>query len=494
MDAPIETLLQHWPGVLFRQRPDRSFAFISPRIEEWTGHPAAAWQRDPQLIFACVHELDADGLKQHWQRADQTPEGLTTRFRLRHGVTGRVTYVSEFRQATGGAQEGYWLDETRLAVSERRLAAAAWKETLALLTTGLAHDFNNILAGVHALSESFLTQIGPEHAFHEGLTLMKRNTHSASQLVQRIIQLHHVRTGNRAYHDLNAIAAEAAELVRKIIPKRIELRTEFAPGQLPVFADAVELQQVIINLALNAADAMSERGQLTFRTSAHAETPAIEHFVGTLPRPPCLRLSVEDTGCGIAPRHLRTIFEPFFTTKPMNKGSGLGLYNARLFAEKHQGAVSVESVEGQGTAFHVWLAQSDFTEAEEAFEISSRRRRSLLLAGQPGPALAGTAELLRQQGYHVVTASAHAEETLASSEQYFDALFVLLEPHDPQFLPLLQSVRQQRLPTKVIVQTLGCNQDELDTRLLAQADLTISADLPQETILERLAAVLGLKR
>lgn len=494
MDVPIDILLQHWPGVLFRQRADSTFAFISPRVEAWTGHGVAAWQERPGLWLDCVHDADVDAVRQHWARAAAQPEGVTTRFRLRHALTGRVTYVSEFRRVAGALQEGYWLDETRQVIAERRLASAAWKETLALLTTGLAHDFNNILAGVHSLSESFLDQIDAAHPFHEGLTLVKRNTQSASQLVQRIIQLHHVRTGQRAYHDLNAAAAEAADLVRKIIPKRIELATRFAAGQLPVYADAVELQQVVINLALNAADAMTERGELTFHTAAHTAAPAPANCVGTLPAGACMSLSVQDTGCGIAPRHLRTIFEPFFTTKPMNKGSGLGLYNARLFVEKHGGAISVDSVEGRGTTFTLWLPVADFTEAEQALEQAHRRRRCLLLAGAAGPGLAGTAEFLRQQGFQVVSAPEHADEVVASSDHHFDALFVLMEPRDTQFLPLIQQVRKQRLPLRVIVQTVGCNPDELDTGFLAQADLVIPADLSQESILKKLAEVLGLPR
>ncbi|MFM1768328.1 MAG: hypothetical protein RJA22_857 [Verrucomicrobiota bacterium] len=494
MDAPLELVLQHWPGVLFRQGPDGGFTQVGARVEEWTGHPAAAWLARPGLLGECVHEADADAVERLSRPEAVTAAGVTTRFRLRHATTGRVTYVTEFRRAAaGGGTEGYWMDETRLAVAERRLAAAAWKETLALLTTGLAHDFNNILAGVHALSESFLEQLDTAHPFHEGLTLMKRNTQSASQLVQRIIQLHHVRTGQRAYHDLNAAAGEAGELVRKVIPRRIEFSTRLAGEALPVYADAVELQQVLINLALNAADAMSERGTLQFRTAAHAAAPAAAAGgVGTPPAGPCVSLAVEDTGCGIAPRHLRTIFEPFFTTKPMNKGSGLGLYNARLFAEKHGGALTVESTEGRGTTFTLWLPQADFTEADQARERAGRRRRSLLLAGPPGAALAATAQFLRQQGFHVAATSAEAGEMLASGDHHFDGLYLLLEPRDSQFLPVVQQVRKQALPLRVIVQTVGCNQDELDARLLAEADLAIDADLPQETILEKLTATLGL--
>src|SRR5439155_15556049 len=102
---------------------------------------------------------------------------------------------------------------------------------------------------------------------------------------------------------------------------------------LPVYLDSVELRQVVINLVLNAIDAMPQNGRLVIRTAAYAKLPALTHFHGVLPRTPAAGLSVQDTGCGIKPRHLAAIFDPFFTTKPMNKGSGLGLYNARSFVE-----------------------------------------------------------------------------------------------------------------------------------------------------------------
>jgi signal transduction histidine kinase len=496
MEPLSETLLQHWPGVLFHQRPDLTFDSASPRLAELTGLPLERWRHDPELLWKVVHESDADDLRQRIARVAEVPQGFTTSFRLRHAITGRIAYISEFRRplfdSTGRLQgyEGFWLDQTRQAVSEKRLASAAWKETLALLTMGLAHDFNNVLGGILGLSETFLSQIKPDHPFREGLALMKRNAQHAAQLVKRIVQLHQVKAGQRSYHDLNTIVTESAELVGKIIPKHVHFSTRLDPNPLPLYADAVELQQVIINLSLNAADAMPERGELTFQTSYHAQLAPRDYQVGTRPRLPAASLSIADTGSGIKPRHLGSIFEPFFTTKPMNKGSGLGLYNARLFIEKHQGAISVESTEGAGTTFQLWLPQADFTEADTAQELSSRRRRSLLLAGEGGRALDSTAEFLRQHNCHVVAASAEAEDLLRSPDYNFDALLVLLEPRDTRFLPLLDFVRKQRLPLKLIVQTVGCNPDEVDPQLLAKADLVIPADLSQETILRRLAETL----
>lgn len=488
--------MEHWPGVFFRQRPDLSFEHVSPRIVSLTGIPAAEWLTSGPMLARVVHELDAEEFVRQVQRSAQGDAGCEFSFRVRHVVSGRVFYVTEYRRAVRDATGqvagyvGFWNDVTRQTLSERRLATAAWKETLGLLTLGLSHDFNNVLAGTLALTESYLAQVPKDHPFHEGLRLIRQNTEQAAQLIRRIAQLHRGKVGNPGYQNLNDIVADSVDLLRKVVPKRIDLMSSTAPEPLPIYVDPVELQQVLINLALNAADAMPERGTLRVETSLHPTLPAWEHHVGVVPRPPAVCLTVADTGTGIKSRHLGFIFDPFFTTKPMNKGSGLGLYNARLFAEKHRGAISVESREGQGTTFRVWLPQADFTEADRDMETFNRRRRSLLLAGRPDQLMDRTAEFLRQSNFHVAVGGLEAEELLRSSDYRFDGLLILAEPQDPLSLRLVAIVRQQKLPMKVIVKTVGCNQDELDTQFLLKADLIISADTPQDAIVEKLLTTL----
>ena len=413
-EAQLKSLTDRWPGVIFSQRADFSFRFVSPQIEALTGVSVAEWQSKPHLFWHVVHESDAEELRQQLKQGRQSGQTFTSTYRVRHAQTGRVAYVMEHRQphvSRGGlllGYEGVWLDVTRQTIAEKRLSSAAWKETLSVLTMGLAHDFGNVMAGIHALSESFLEQVGDGHEFNEGLTLIRKSSQQASQLVHRIINLHQGKTGDSNYHNLNEIATDLADLVRKIIPRRMEMSLELATEALPVYLDVVELRQVVINLVLNAIDAMPQTGRLVLRTSEgsvngidqskvdQADGLANDHLsipltdpnpmVGALPRPPAACLSVQDNGCGIKPRHLASIFDPFFTTKPMNKGSGLGLYNARLFIDKHRGAITVDSKEGAGSTFHLWLPQADFTEA--AAEARSSQQAGIphspLDAGQPG--------------------------------------------------------------------------------------------------------------
>jgi two-component system cell cycle sensor histidine kinase/response regulator CckA len=491
--------MRRWPCVIFSQRPDFSLQFVSPNIEELTGISAQDWSNQPRRFWELVHEMDAPELQQQFKRAVRSRSDSTNTYRIRHALTGRVAYVLEHRQPTisqNGLLLGYevaWLDVTRQTIAEKRLSTAAWKETLAVLTLGMAHDFRNIMAGIHSLSESFLSQVTPQHPFEEGLSLIKKSSMQASQLVQRMINLHLGQTGERNYHDLNEIARDLLELLGKILPRRIRVSTELTTETLPIYADLVELRQVVINLLLNAADAMPQGGSLTLRTSRHVELPPLQNFKGVAPRLPCVCLTIQDTGCGIKERHLASIFDPFFTTK--SKGSGLGLYNAAIAIEKHQGAISVESREGQGTSFHIWLPQTDFSEpgpADVLKPVDSAARRSLLLLGQSGEMLDKTAELLRSHNYHVVvsTAAESLAELLQSNDYDFAGVMLLAEPNDSAIPSMLAEVREQKGELKIILKLAGCSQDDLNTEILVKVDLLINPDLPEADMLAKLEGLL----
>jgi signal transduction histidine kinase len=497
-EARLDGLTRRWPCVIFSQRPDFSLQFASQNIKELTGMDAADWSGLRGRFWDVVHESDAAELEQQFKRAAQTGEPITNTYRIRHVVTGRVAYILEHRQpalSQSGLLLGYevvWLDVTRQTIAEKRLLTAAWKETLAVLTLGMAHDFTNIIAGIHSLSESFLSTLEPQHPFYEGLALIKKSSLQAGQLVQRMISLHLGQTGERDYHNLNDIAIDLLDLVKKILPRRIVMGTELDPAQLPVYLDVVEFRQVVINLMLNAADAMPQGGCLTLRTARHATLPPLENFKGTLPRLPCICLTIEDSGMGIKQRHLTSIFDPFFTTK--SKGSGLGLYNARIAIEKHQGAISVVSKEGAGTSFHIWLPEADFSESAQV-EAEAKRtrlaRRSLLLIGQACEVLDKTAELLRSHNYHIVVAASadNLTDLMQSSDYHFAGALLLAGPNDSALNSLPGELRQQKKDLKIVLKLAGCDQDNMDGQLLKGIDLLLNSDLSDADMLVKLKSL-----
>jgi PAS domain S-box-containing protein len=484
-ETQLDNLVHRWPGVIFSQRPDFTFSFVSPKIEEMTGVPAAEWRRQIRVFWEIVHEADVESLHNRLERAEITSTGLTSSYRIRHIQTGRVIYIWEHRQPVLSSNglllgyEGIWLDITRQTLAEKRLSTMAWKENFGVLTMGLAHDLSNVMAGILALSEAFETELSKDHPFQEGLALIKRNAVQASQMVRRVRQLHEGKSGEKMYQDLNALVEDLTELVRKTIPRRIVVETELAMGQLPVYMDAVEFRQAVINLALNAVDAMPNGGRIVFRSSRHCEPPVVTYVQGKMPRLPCVGLAVQDTGLGIPACYLGSVFDPFFTTKPVGKGSGLGLYNARLFVEKHHGAISVESKEKQGATFTLWLPEADFTEGLQRGTATPPRRHALLLVGRAERPLDPLVEFLRENGCYVVAAMSeeNAAELLHSPEYQFTGVIVQARFGDSGPLALLDQVRQERLPVKTILNLVGCHPDDIEAKLLERADLVTSQDM-----------------
>ena len=521
-ETQIANLMHGWPGIIFSQRPDFSFVFVSPRIEELTGVPASEWRRHSKYFWDVVHEADAESLNARLRSEAQNPAGTTSTFRIRHLRTGRLTYLWEHRRAvrTGNGLllgfEGIWLDITRQSIAERRLLSMSWRENLGTLTMGLAHDFSNILSGIVGMAESFEAGLEPDTPLRAGLGRIRSTAMQASQVTHRIRQLHQGPPGEKRFQDLNETVAGLVEVLLTVLPRRVRLQTMLQPDQLPLYADAVELQQVIVNLALNAADAMPEGGELTFRTARHEQMPAVQHLQGLRPRAPLVSLSVQDTGTGIPARFVASIFEPFFTTKPLGKGSGLGLYNARLFAEKHGAAISVETKEGSGTTFHLWFAQADFTEGDLPPAPERRARHTLLVAilngrdgfhpvpppgdrdgFHPAPLLPSarldqTVELLRQHGYYVVPATSEADVVEAVHAPHFQltGLIVLCATSGPDELRLCQRIRAYRLPLKTVLSVFGSHQESLSASLLGTVDAVIPHHLPAPDFVARLNAVL----
>ena len=500
-EAQIENLMSCWPGIIFSQRPDFTFVFVSPKIEELTGVPPSEWRRQSRLFWDIVHEADADALAARMRFEGAAAKGATSTFRIRHVHTGRVTYLWEHRRAIRSSNclvlgwEGIWLDITRQSIAERRLLNMSWRENLGTLSMGLAHDFCNIMTGIVGLSETFEASLEADNSVRGGLALIRETAMQASQLAHRIRQLHQGLPGEKNYADLNESIAGLAELLQKVLPRRVRVQTHLAPGQLPVYVDAVELQQVVVNLALNAADAMPRSGQLTFRTARHEQLPVTQHLQGALPRLPLICLSVEDTGSGIPARFLGSIFDPFFTTKPLGKGSGLGLYNARLFSEKHGAAISVETKEGAGTTFHLWFAQADFTEAQQTLPAEPPVRHTLLVVGATSELREPVVTMLRQNGYYVVPAAGAAEalEALHEPHYQFTAVFVLCHQGGAEELAVCQRIRTLNLPLKTLLSVIGCNQDELPAGALEAADAVVPFDAPPQDFLARLKTALNSK-
>ena len=391
--------LQSWPGLFFSQWPDLRFEWVTPEMARFLGVTARSLKGSPDRFWSFVHPADREALRKEFEfGADwdvaapedgRTPAAFrkgirfgaklgqwkTHAFRVRLRPMERVAYISECRRPRLDPSgkvcgyDGFWTDMTRQTLAEQRLLLAGWKATLADLTPGLAHDFNNALTGILGLSEAYLAQIDAKHSFHDGLRIIQHKAREASELIQRIARLYQEKTGSRSYHDANSMVAEVWEILSKVISKRIEVSAKYAADSLPVYLDAVEFRRVLLGLAFSAVNAMPGQGKLHLRASRRDTPPEPRHLLGKMPRQPLICVSIMNSGPGFKINQRDGVCGPFAPPGETMEGSDPPLHHARLFVERSSGAISVESRPKVQTTFSLWLPQADFTEAEECSSV-----------------------------------------------------------------------------------------------------------------------------
>lgn len=233
---------------------------------------------------------------------------------------------------------------------DRHKRAVQFQETteanLHLFARGLAHDFNNLLTGIlgHASLIQSANDTGEES--REAAGIIYKAAERASQLVAQLMHFTRGGMGRSLPVDLHATVREIAEMLKRSLEPGIHVELRLNATRPLISGDAGQIHQMFLNLALNARDAMPDGGTLSFETS--------DHPGGDFPAP-AIRISVLDTGCGIAPAIRETIFEPFFTTKPLGRGSGMGLAIVDRVVRGHRGAIRVYSEAGRGSEFRILL-------------------------------------------------------------------------------------------------------------------------------------------
>jgi PAS domain S-box-containing protein len=239
---------------------------------------------------------------------------------------------------------------------EERLNRVQKLEALGRLAGGIAHDFNNILVAIFSYAD--LTDLDAEdpQLVRTHVDGLRAAASRARDLVQQILTFSRPQGDERIKTEVVPILSEALRFLRSTLPATIEIRTEVAPGVPPVLGAPVQIHQVIMNLCVNAAQAMSNAGVLTLRLEPARVTPELlQRVPDLLEGKGYVLLTVQDTGKGMDVATLGRIFEPFFTTKPSGEGSGLGLAVVHGVVKAHEGAIAVESSVGAGTKFEIYL-------------------------------------------------------------------------------------------------------------------------------------------
>jgi len=287
------------------------------------------------------------------------------------------------------------------------LREAQRMESVGLLAGGMAHDFNNLLTAVLGNVELLLVDAA-KFAQEDRIALeeIRRAANRGATLVSQLLTFSRRQVMEQRVLDLNAVVSEARGLLDRLIGEHVELEVTMHPGPLPVKGDPTQLQQVIINLATNARDAMPEGGKLTIQTelvdrpAPDASTPSSEYVV----------LSVRDTGVGMDAETKRMIFHPFFTTKEVGRGTGLGLATVYGIVEQSGGHVFVDSERGRGSCFRVFLPSVSAAQIESPAPappaVSQRAQgpATILLVEDEKSVRAVAARTLEGAGFTVIEA------------------------------------------------------------------------------------------
>jgi len=233
---------------------------------------------------------------------------------------------------------------------EAQLRQAVKMEALGRLAGGVAHDFNNLLTGILGNVELALLDLAEDAPPRACLLEVRRAAESAAALTGQLLAFSRAQVVEPRVLELNERVLALHRMLARLIGEHVELRLVLSPGAGRVLIDPGQLEQILVNLAVNARDAMPDGGTLAVETAEVELAPG-----GGLAPGPYVRLSVRDTGCGIAPQHLARVFEPFFTTKPHGRGTGLGLPSVLGAVRQAGGDLSLRSAPGEGTTFEILL-------------------------------------------------------------------------------------------------------------------------------------------
>lgn len=312
-----------------------------------------------------------------------------------------------------GAQQASWVLMLREVTQERqnqtRIQMQERLATVGQLAAGIAHDFNNIMATILVYTDLMNKECAADSSAMERLSIIRQQVQRAASLIRQILDFSRRSVMEPSALDLLPFIKEVDKLLVRVLPETIKVELTYQPGHYMVSADPARLQQVIMNLALNARDAMPDGGTLRID---------LDHFelnqrdippTPYLPHGKWITLAVSDTGIGIPPEILPHIFEPFFTTKPVGQGTGLGLAQAYGIVKQHDGYIDVQSQPGRGARFVIYLPALPLEEQPEEStqidELPNGNGRCVLVVEDDPATREAIRALLEAQNFSVITAS-----------------------------------------------------------------------------------------
>ena len=399
--------LGHWeldPATLALEWSDEVYRMYGLRKEEFRLTRESFYDRlppeDRDLCRAAMARTLREGIPYNIDHRIVLPDGSYRVVREHAEAT-----VNE----TGAARIiGTVQDITEYRRLEEQLLAAQKLESVGRLAGGIAHDFNNLLTVIIGYSDLVLGLLERSHPAWASIAEVKKAGHRASDLTRQLLAFSRRHTIELRVVSLNAIITEAGKMLRRLMSEDVVISTILEPGLWPVKGDSGMLQQVLMNLVVNARDAMPDGGELTIETrNVDVTADEAKRYLGMTQGPHVL-LAVSDTGCGMDEAVRARIFEPFFTTKPQGAGTGLGLATCYGIVTQSGGWIGAHSEPGKGSTFEIYLPRT--TEDMPAREMTAADRKAAggsetILVVEDQPEVRRFAcTVLRGQGYTVLEA------------------------------------------------------------------------------------------
>jgi two-component system cell cycle sensor histidine kinase/response regulator CckA len=434
-ESKYRHLVEQLPAITYMAEfGDGRCLFVSPQIEPLLGFTPSEWYAQKGPWMKQIHPDDRPLVLATEEKCRATGEPFVLEYRIL-ARDGRILWFSDhsvvMRDAAGQPRflHGVMFDITARKVLEEQLAQAHKMDAIGRLAGGVAHDFNNILTTILGYSELILRRTHTDSRIGDNAREIRKAAERAASLTRQLLAFSRKQTLLPQVLDLNTIVAEMDKMLRRLISESIQLDMRIAPHLWRVKADPGQIQQVIMNLAVNARDAMPHGGALTIETAnvvldehyvrQHADARVGEHVL----------LAITDTGSGISAEVKAHLFEPFFTTKGVGQGTGLGLATCYGIVKQSGGHINVYSELGHGTTFKVYLprvVEPVATPSSAPPRATPRGKERVLLVEDEQPVREMSALVLRELGYDVVEARDGDEAvrmTGAVGRDRFDLLF-----------------------------------------------------------------------
>jgi two-component system cell cycle sensor histidine kinase/response regulator CckA len=435
-EAKFRTLVEQLPAITYIAEGGTAgrWTYVSPQILSLLGFSVAEWMSDPGSWAKQLHPDDRERVLAEVVLCRDQARPFRSEYRMFARDGRELWFLNEAAAMKGPASEpdvfqGVMYDITERKQLEEQLRQAQRMESIGRLAGGVAHDFNNLLMVIQGHSEVIEQRLDPGEPLRKNTEAIRKAAEKAASLTRQLLAFSRMQMIEPKVLDLNVVLADMGKMLPRLIGEDIELSIRPSVSLGRVKADQSQIEQIILNLAVNARDAMPEGGRLTIETSdVELDDNYSSRHAGVRPGN-YVMLAVSDTGVGMDSQTQAHVFEPFFTTKELGKGTGLGLATVYGVVKQSRGWIWVYSELGRGTTFKIYLPR--VSEAVTEPEVSKAHptpppgTETILLAEDQDSIRDLTRECLEASGYTVLEAR-NGVEAVQLAEQHRGTIDLLV--------------------------------------------------------------------